>query len=243
MGAAVPHRDLTGIRDRLSGVPDPDLPETRGDSSAAVPGNWGGDRLIGELLRRGIDGAGPWHPARRVAEEHLAEAEGDVELAVRRLTTTHVRLAASSGLLTSLGGAATMLVTAPAGVTGLYLVCTRLAASVAHARGHDLDDPVVRTAILLCVLGPDGSELAERTGLDLQGVSLLTGLRRLPPEVREQLDHRIAYRLASRAGRRGVLNLTKLIPLVAGPIGAGADGIAARSVATYADVAFWTRQP
>lgn len=206
-----------------------------------LPAPRGGDRLATELLRRGIGGAGPWHAARRVADDQLAESDGDIEAAVRRLTASHVRLAASSGLLTSLGGAATMVVTAPAGITGLYLVCTRLAASIAAVRGHDLDDPVVRTAILLCVLGPDGSELAEHTGIDLQEVSLLTGLRRLPPEVREQLDHRVGFRLASRAGRRGVLNLTKLIPVVAGPIGAGADGIAARSVATYADVAFWTR--
>lgn len=206
-----------------------------------VESSWAGDRLVGELVRRGIGGAGPWHSARRVAEDHLADAGGDVETAVRRLTTTHVRLAASSGLLTSLGGAATMVVTAPAGVTGLYLVCTRLAASIATVRGHDPTDPVVRTAILLCVLGADGSELATRTGIDLQEISLLAGLRRLPSEVRTQLDRRIGYRLVSRAGRRGVLNLTKLIPLVAGPIGAGADGMTARSVATYADVTFWTR--
>ncbi|GLZ51238.1 hypothetical protein [Actinomycetospora sp. NBRC 106378] len=211
------------------------------DPDRPLPATWNGDPLVRELLRRGVGGAGPFSPARRVADDHLAEADGDVDVAIRRLTTTHVRLAASSGLLTSLGGAATMLLTAPAGATGLYLVCTRLAASIAHARGHDLEDPVVRTAVLLCVLGPDGSELAEHTGIDLQEVSLLTGLRRLPTEVREQLDRRIGYRLASRAGRRGVLNLTKLIPLVSGPIGAGADSITARSVATYADVAFWTR--
>jgi hypothetical protein len=207
----------------------------------AVESSWAGDRLVGELVRRGIGGAGPWHSARRVADDHLGDAGGDVETAVRRLITTHVRLAASSGLLTSLGGAATMVVTAPAGVTGLYLVCTRLAAAIATVRGHDPADPVVRTAILLCVLGADGSELAERTGIDLQEISLLAGLRRLPSEVRAQLDRRIGFRLVSRAGRRGVLNLTKLIPLVAGPIGAGADGITARSVATYADVTFWTR--
>lgn len=208
----------------------------------AVESSWSGDRLVGELVRRGIGGTGPWHSARRVAQDHLADAGGDVETAVRRLIGTHVRLAASSGLLTSLGGAATMVVTAPAGVAGLYLVCTRLAAAIATVRGHDPADPVVRTAVLLCVLGPDGSELAERTGIDLQEVSLLAGLRRLPTEVREQLDRRIGFRLTSRAGRRGVLNLTKLIPIVAGPIGAGADGIAARSVATYADVTFWARR-
>ena len=80
----------------------------------------------------------------------------------------------------------------------------------------------------------DGTELAERTGLDLVNASLLYGLRRLPPEVRGQLDTRIGYRLTSRFTKRGALNVTKLIPVVAAPIGAGADAMAMRTVATFA---------
>lgn len=198
-----------------------------------------GERLVGELWRRGVGGAGPFVSAPAIAEEHLEASGGDVEAAVASLVSTHVRLAAGSGLLTSLGGAATMLVTAPAGVTGLYLLGTRMVAAIAHVRGHDLASPVTRSAVLLCLLGPDGTELAEHTGrLDLVNASLLAGLRRLPPEVREQLDRRAELRLASRFGRRGALNLTKLIPVVAGPIGAGADAMTTRTMATYADVTF-----
>lgn len=217
---------------------EPPVPPRASDPVPGSPLSAAGERMVSELLRRGVDGTGPWHSARRVAEEHLAEADGDVERAVRRLVTTHVRLAASSGLLTSLGGAATMLVTAPAGVTGLYLVCTRMVAAIAHARGHELDSPVVRTAVLVTLLGADGAEVCERTGIDLREISLLAGLRRLPDEVREQLDRRIGYKLTTAFGRRGAFNLTKLIPVVAGPLGAGADGLTARNLGTYADVAF-----
>ncbi|MEJ2888788.1 hypothetical protein [Actinomycetospora aeridis] len=192
------------------------------------------DTLVDELWRRAVGGIGPFAGAAGVADDALVATEDDVEAAVRRVVGTHVRLAASSGLLTSLGGAATLLVTAPAGTTGLYLLGTRLSAGVAHLRGRDLADPVVRTAALVCVLGGDGVELAERTGLDLVNASLLHGLRRLPPEVRAQLDTRIGFRLTSRFTRRGALNVTKLIPVVAGPIGAGADAMAMRTIATFA---------
>lgn len=202
-----------------------------------------GERIVAELVRRGVGGAGPWHGAVAVAEDAVLAAGGDRERAVRDLVAAHTRLAAGSGLLTSLGGAATLLVTAPAGVTGLYLVCTRLAAAIAHVRGHDLDTPLVRTAVLLCLLDRDGSELVERTGIDLREVSLISGLRRLPPEVHASLDRRIGYRLASRFSRRGALNLTKLLPLVSGPIGAGSDAMATRTVATYADVVFAQKRP
>lgn len=225
----------------MADEPEP-VPETPVEGAPASGVSAVGDRVVAELMRRGVGGAGPWHGAVEVAEEALAAANGDRDRAVREVVAAHVRMAAGSGLLTSLGGAATLLVTAPAGVTGLYLVCTRMVAAIAHLRGHDLSSPVIRTAVLLCLLGPDGSELCKRTGIDLRVVSLLAGLRRLPPEVREQLDRRIGYRLAARFSRRGLFNLTKLIPLVAAPIGAGSDAHAARTVATYADVAFTLRR-
>ncbi|MHC1558045.1 hypothetical protein ACR9E3_03770 [Actinomycetospora sp. C-140] len=192
------------------------------------------DTLVDQLWRRAVGGVGPFVGAASVATDALGATDDDVDAAVRRVVGSHVRLAASSGLLTSLGGAATLVVTAPAGTTGLYLLGTRLSAAVAHLRGRDLADPVIRTASLVCVLGADGIELAEHTGLDLVNASLLHGLRRLPPEVLAQLDTRIGFRLTSRFTRRGALNVTKLIPVVAGPIGAGADAMAMRTVATFA---------
>lgn len=190
--------------------------------------------LIDELWRRAVAGIGPFAGASAVAADAMAATDDDVEAAVRRIVGSHVRLAASTGLLSSLGGAATLVVTAPAGMTGLYLLSTRLAAAIARLRGRDLDDPVTRTAVVVCVLGADGVELAERTGLDLVNASLLSGLRRLPPEVRAQLDTRLGYRLTSRFTRRGALNVTKLLPVVGAPFGAGADAMAMRTVATFA---------
>jgi hypothetical protein len=192
------------------------------------------DTLIDELWRRAVAGIGPFAGAAAVADDAMAATDDDVEAAVRRVVGSHVRLAASTGLVTSLGGAATLVITAPAGMTGLYLLSTRLGAAIARLRGRDLDDPVTRTAVMVCVLGADGVELAERTGLDLVNASLLSGLRRLPPEVRAQLDTRIGYRMTSRFTRRGALNVTKLLPVVAAPIGAGADAMTMRTVATFA---------
>ena len=39
---------------------------------------------------------------------------------------------------------------------------------------------------------------------------------------------------SAAAGEKGVLNLSKLVPLVGGPIGATIDGIGCRTIATYA---------
>lgn len=109
------------------------------------------------LLRQGIVGVGPYRGAVEVAEEHLRDAR-DPEDAVRRLIRTHVRLAATSGFATSFGGFAAMPVTLPAGVTGLYVLGTRLSASIAHIRGYDVDSEEVRSAVMVTLLGSAGAE-------------------------------------------------------------------------------------
>ena len=38
----------------------------------------------------------------------------------------------------------------------------------------------------------------------------------------------------TKAGEKGVVNLSKLVPLVGGPIGAAVDGVSCRTIATYA---------
>ena len=43
----------------------------------------------------------------------------------------------------------------PANITGLALIQCRMVAGIAHLRGYDLEDPRVRNAILVTILGED----------------------------------------------------------------------------------------
>ena len=40
--------------------------------------------------------------------------------------------------------------------------------------------------------------------------------------------------MVTKAGEKGVINLTKLVPLVGGPIGAAVDGVSCKTIAGYA---------
>ena len=44
----------------------------------------------------------------------------------------------------------------------------------------------------------------------------------------------MGYRLVAKAGEKGMVNLTKLVPLVGGPIGAAVDGVSCKTIAGYA---------
>src|SRR4051794_6733692 len=95
-------------------------------------------RAIEHLLRRGIDGAGPFKGARDCAEDALA-GDRTREQAIKSLIRSHVTLAGAQGFVTNVGGLAALPITMPANVVAAYLLQIRLVAAIAHVQGHDLD--------------------------------------------------------------------------------------------------------
>jgi len=197
-----------------------------------------GENLVRQVLELGVEGGGPLTGAVPVAEEHLLAADRDRSEAERRLVATHLRLAAGSGFLTGVGGLALLPLTLPAAVAGRYVVATRAAAGIAHLRGYDLVAEEVRTAVLVCLLGPEGDEALERAGVETGRWSRVTALGRAPAEVLAGIGREVGYRLVAKAGDRGVLGLSTLVPLVGGAVGAAADVLACRAAATAAAGAF-----
>jgi len=193
-----------------------------------------GERLVAQVVEFGIQGLGPLSTAVQTAEEHLVTAGGDREAAVQRLIATHVRLAAATGFVTGLGGIATLPVTVPAAMAGLYIIATRMTAGVAHLRGYDIETDEVRSGILVALLGSAGAAVLRNTGIQIGQQSTAAALQRLPGRVLTELNKRVGYRLVSKAGEKGIVNLTKLVPLVGGPIGAAVDGVSCKTIAGYA---------
>ena len=197
-----------------------------------------GERLVGQVVELGIHGGGPLTPAVDAAEQQLAAAGGDREEAIRKLVAAHVKLAAASGFVTGLGGIATLPVSVPASTAGLYVVTARMAAGIAHLRGYDVEAEEVRSTILAALLGSAGAEVLERAGVEVGQRSTVAALSRLPAPTLSDLDRRVGLRLVARSGEKGVVQLSKLIPLVGGPVGAAVDGVSAKNIAGYAMRAF-----
>jgi len=136
--------------------------------------------------------------------------------------------------VTGLGGIATLPVTVPVSMAGLYIVATRMTAGIAHLRGYDVETDEVRSAILVALLGSAGAEVLRKAGVEVGRRSTTAALGRLPGRVLIELNKKVGFRLVTRAGEKGVVNLTKLVPLVGGPIGAAVDGVSCKTIAGYA---------
>ena len=194
---------------------------------------WGAN-AADQVIKAAIHGVGPMKGAVEVADEHLAHYPDDREKAIKRLIATHVRLAAASGFVTGLGGVITLPVTIPAALAGLYMLGARMSAGIAHLRGYDVDSEEVRSAILISLLGSGGTEVLKRTGVEVGKKTTAAAFQRIPGRVLIEINKKIGYRLVTKAGEKGVVNLAKLVPLVGAPVGAAFDSVGCKTIATFA---------
>ena len=138
-----------GIIDRITGRGRTPVQDTRSALERAQttndPGVVGGSltKFVDTLLDAGIDGRGPFDPARQVADEALRANGGDAEKAIDAIVRKHITLAAGNGFLTSLGGFITMPVALPANVLGFYLETESGERDTDVRRHRFIDDPPV----------------------------------------------------------------------------------------------------
>lgn len=201
-----------------------------------------GGGAIRQLCEAAINGVGRVPGAKTVAAQQLLRT-GDADAAIDALVSLHVSAAAAQGFVTNLGGIATLALALPANIAGLAIVQIRLIASVAHLRGYDVDDPRVRTAMVLCLMGRDGVlRLMESNVLPTTPVAIATAPV-FDPSLDKLVAEKVFGELASRiGGRRAATMIARRIPLVGGGVVAGLDGFSTWEVGTYAKAQFVTRR-
>ena len=199
--------------------------------------------LVERLLDIGIDGIGPFSSAQSVADLALAQ-HFEVEPAIEAMVRSHLRLAAVSGFVTSLGGFVTIPIALPANILGFYLVATRLVGGIASARGHDISRPEVRSAVLLALVGADADDLLKKASDS--GTGHLVGLaaERLPGPALMAVRKGVMFRLLARAGKKSLTRFGKVVPLAGGLVGAGLDTYLLKRIADHARLEFpWKPGP
>ena len=223
-------------------VEDYDTDELVGEVMATETGRKGAElaeKLVSNILSVGVDGAGRFKGAREIAEEHRAH-HVDVEVAIAKVIATHARVVTATGFATGLGGIATLPVAIPTDIAMFYAYAGRCAAAVAYLRGYDIESDEVRSVVLLSLLGAGGVAAASKVGVELGTKTAMAALKKLPGKVLIEINKKVGFRLVTKAGTKGVVNLGKLVPFVGGGVGATVNAVGMRTVATYAKSNFPT---
>ena len=109
-----------------------------------------------------------------------------------------------------------------------------MVAGIAHLRGYDPEDDEVRSAVAIALLGAAGASTLKKSGIELGRRSTVAALEKVPARVLLEINKRVGIRLATKAGEKGAVNMSKLVPFVGGPIGATVDGVGCKTIAVYA---------
>ena len=106
----------------------------------------------------------------------------------------------------------------PANVLEFYLLATRMTAATAKVRGYDIDQPEIRSAILLTLAGADSEDLLKKAGLQAAGGKLSSvAFDRLPAPALMVLNKAVGFRLLGRIGQGTFARLGRLVPVVGWP--------------------------
>ena len=198
--------------------------------------------LLRSIVDFAIDGNSSFPGAKAAAAKAL-EAKTDREQAIDSLVVQHVGVASAQGFVTSVGGLLTLPVGLPANIAGMATLSVRMIAGIAHLRGYDVDDPRVRTAITLLLLGEDEvRKLVAKGSLPTRPLAIATA-----PMFDSALDRLVSEKvMGSMAGRLGGKHLAvvivRRIPLIGGGVGAAVDGLLTFGLAAYTKREFVARQ-
>lgn len=150
------------------------------------------------------------------------------------LTQTQIIKCGTSGFITGLGGLITLPVAIPANIGSVLYVQMRMVAAIAKIGGYDIKSDQVQTMVYLCLTGSALNDVVKQIGIKFGEKTLEAAIRKIPGKALVAINQRIGYRLLTKFGEKGLINLGKAVPLIGGVIGGGLDVVYTRVIAKNA---------
>jgi hypothetical protein len=147
----------------------------------------------------------------------------------------------TTGFATGVGGVLVLPVTIPAAIGSAWVLQARMVGAIAHIRGYDLDDDRVRTLAVAAIAGDATvKEAVRRIGTDFGTRASKQAVSRISGRALIEINKKVGFRLFTKFGTKGLVNLGKMVPLAGAGVGAGVNIAAMRSAGRYAKSNFPT---
>ena len=159
---------------------------------------------------------------KEVAEEYL-NSYPDVENAAKKMIDNAVVKCTTSGFLTGFGGFIVLPVTLPANVTSVIYVQMRMIATVACMVGLDVESDATQTLVYACLAGVSVAEIIKKAGIQIGQKLTNAMVKKIPGKVLTKINQKVGFRLLTKFGEKGIINIGKMIPIVGAVISGGFD--------------------
>lgn len=163
-------------------------------------------------------------PIEKMADDYL-QHNATVEDAAKDMINKQVIKCTTSGFITNLGGIITLPVTIPANVGSVMYVQMRMIACAAYMAGYDVHTDQVQTLVYACLAGVSVMEVAKKAGIKIGQKGLENLIDKIPGKVLIAINQKVGFRMLTKFGETGAINIGKAIPVVGGVIGSGFDFI------------------
>ncbi|HAC88088.1 MAG: EcsC family protein [Halomonas sp.] len=182
---------------------------------------------------KAINGMAGFDSASELAESYIDEAESRI-IQVNSLIRWQNTKAGTSGFLMGLGGIIVMPVSIPANIASVMYVQIRMIAAIAHLGGHDLNNDKVKTLVYACLTGNAAKDILKDVGI-VVGTKLTTNvIKNISGKTIVAINKKVGFRLLTKFGEKGVVNLGKAVPLIGGVIGGTFDSVTTNMIGNIA---------
>ena len=186
---------------------------------------------------KAINGVPGLDSAQDIAND-FSQREGTLIDKVNSLIRWQNTKAGTSGFVTGLGGLLTLPVTLPVNITSVMYVQIRMVTAIAIMGGYNVKDDRIRTLVYSCIAANSIAEVAKDFGLSLSNKLLIKAIKKIPTEVIKRINQAIGFKLLTKFGQKGVINLGKTIPFIGGIINAAFDVVATNTIGNIARETF-----
>ena len=153
-----------------------------------------------------------------LAEDYLYKSSSKKK-AIDNLIGYQTVLCGTNGFITGLGGLLVLPVTIPTNVAGVIYVQLRMIAAIAYINGYDIYSDQVRTIAYACLTGSSAANILKNMGIKISEKMAVNALKRVPGAILIKINQQVGFRLVTKFGQKGLVNVIKMMPLVGGVVG------------------------
>ncbi|MGL5254078.1 MAG: DUF1232 domain-containing protein [Brevinema sp.] len=199
--------------------------------------------ILNSCYDRGLKGIPILDPksVEELAEDYI-KLYGRTDEAIKNLVNSQIMKCGASGFWTSLGGVMTLPIAIPANLSSVLYMQLRMISAIAYIRGYNPHNDKVRTFSYVCLTGTSFVDLLKPAGIKLAEKASVTLITKIPGKVIRAINKAVGFRLVTKFGEKGIINLGKLVPFIGGVIGGSLDVFTTNKIADNAKNTFIIKQ-
>lgn len=189
--------------------------------------------ILNICYKKAIEGIPGSKSSEELATEYLNKYHNP-EIAIKKMVEQQIIKCTTSGFITSLGGLITFPVAIPANLASVLYIQLRMITAIAIIGGNAVLDDEVQTLSYICLVGTSVSDIFKKTGVQFVNKLTKNMIMKIPSTVFIKINQKMAFRLITKAGEKGVINLAKMVPIAGGIVGGSIDFIGTKIIAKKA---------